>query len=122
MICNGATNAAIHIAMENILRAPALVGSRSRCQAPTPPTASEVVRNAAITVCTKRNGKLGLKIMSSHEPLGTNCPTALTANPVGVCIQLFAAKIQVAEIKVPSATCRSPQSAVSDPPCSTQTT
>ena len=34
----GATSAAIHIAIENILRAPGLARSFSRCHAPTPPT------------------------------------------------------------------------------------
>ena len=43
-ICTGATSAAIHIAIENILRAWALVRSFSRCQAPTPPTTKAVVR------------------------------------------------------------------------------
>src|SRR3546814_1439753 len=75
----GATRAAIHMAMENILRAPGLVRSLSRCQAPTAPTASAVVKNAAVTVWTSRYGKLGLKMMSSQLPAGTNCPTALMA-------------------------------------------
>src|SRR3546814_5520592 len=64
----GATRAAIHMAMENILRAPGLVRSLSRCQAPTAPTASAVVKNAAVTVWTSRYGKLGLKMMSSQLP------------------------------------------------------
>ncbi len=93
----GATMAAIHMAIENMVRAPGLLRSRSRCHAPTPPTASEVVRYAAITVCTKRYGKLGLKTIASHDPFGTNCPAAFIIHPAGVCIQLFAAKIQVAD-------------------------
>ena len=40
----GAAIATIHIAIENILRAPGLSRSRSRCHAPTAPTTSEVVR------------------------------------------------------------------------------
>ena len=42
--CNGATIAAIHIAIENILRLGASQWPRSRCQAPTPPTTNAVVR------------------------------------------------------------------------------
>lgn len=40
----GATSAAIHIAMENILRAPGFARSRRRCHAPTAPTTIAVVR------------------------------------------------------------------------------
>src|SRR3546814_20253910 len=43
-------------------------------------------------------------MIGSHDPAGTNCPRALIAKPTGVCIQLFAAMIQVAEMSVPSAT------------------
>src|SRR3546814_5786869 len=57
-----------------------------------------------MTVWTSRYGKLGLKMIGSHDPAGTNCPRALIAKPTGVCIQLFAAMIQVAEMSVPSAT------------------
>jgi L-seryl-tRNA(Ser) seleniumtransferase len=42
--CSGATSRAIHMAMENISLADALLRSRSRCQAPTAPTANAVVR------------------------------------------------------------------------------
>ena len=42
--------------------------------------------------------------MIAHQSDGTNCPAALVANPAGVCIQLLAAMIQVAEISVPAAT------------------
>ena len=40
----GATTVIMPIAIENITRAPSLPRSRSRCQAPTPPTTSAVVR------------------------------------------------------------------------------
>ena len=50
----GATMVAIHIAMENITRAPAWCGSRSRWNAPTAPTTKAVVRYAASTMCTRR--------------------------------------------------------------------
>src|SRR5271155_4072501 len=43
-------------------------------------------------------------MMANQEPCGTNWPTSFTAQPAGVCIQLFAARIQVADNKVPSAT------------------
>ena len=42
--CAGATAAAIHIAMLNMIRARSLPRSRSRCQAPTAPTIIAVVR------------------------------------------------------------------------------
>src|SRR3546814_20687005 len=61
-------------------------------------------RSSDLTVWTSRYGKLGLKMIGSHDPAGTNCPRALIAKPTGVCIQLFAAMIQVAEMSVPSAT------------------
>ncbi len=48
------TMAAIHMAMENMIRAWRLVLSFIRCQAPTAPTAKAVVRKAASTVCTRR--------------------------------------------------------------------
>jgi hypothetical protein len=50
MIWMGATIAAIHIAIENMVRIPWLYGlsvdrrSHSRCQAPTAPTTRDVVR------------------------------------------------------------------------------
>ncbi|MNF15512.1 hypothetical protein D3C80_2181560 [compost metagenome] len=40
----------------------------------------------------------------AHQSTGTNCPAALMAKPLGVCIQEFAERIQVAEISVPIAT------------------
>src|SRR5271154_6379419 len=43
-------------------------------------------------------------MMESHEPFGTNWPTSFIIHPAGVCIQLLAAKIHVADNKVPSAT------------------
>ena len=55
--CAGATAAAIHIAMENMMRARSLrrpstsSRSRSRCQAPTAPTIIAVVRKAPVMVC-----------------------------------------------------------------------
>src|ERR1700737_4877523 len=100
----GATMAALHMAIENMVRAPRLFRSRSKCHAPTAPTASEVVRYAAITVCTKRYGKLGLKTTANHDPFGTNCPASFIIHPAGVCIQLFADRIHVAEMSVPTAT------------------
>ena len=82
--------------MENIVRAPSLPGSPRRWSAPTAPTTSDVVRYAARTVCTSRYGIDGLKMIASQSS-GTNCPAALTAWPAGVCIQLFADRIQNAE-------------------------
>ena len=43
-ICRGATSAAIHMAIENIVRTLAERLPRKRWSAPTAPTASEVVR------------------------------------------------------------------------------
>ena len=43
-ICKGATTAAIHIAMENILRTAGVARPRSMCQAPTPPTMKATIR------------------------------------------------------------------------------
>ena len=43
-------------------------------------------------------------MMAAQPAAGTNCPSALMAYPVGVCIQLFTLRIQNAEMKVPTAT------------------
>ena len=43
-------------------------------------------------------------MMSSQLPAGTNWPTSLIAQPVGVCIQLLTLRIQKAEMAVPIAT------------------
>ena len=43
-------------------------------------------------------------MMSSQLPAGTNWPASLSAQPVGVCIQLFTDRIQKAERAVPTAT------------------
>ena len=45
-----------------------------------------------------------MKITFAHDPATMNCPCALIANPVGVCIQLLTLRIQNAEMNVPSAT------------------
>ena len=42
--------------------------------------------------------------ITAHQSAGTNCPASFTANPAGVCIHEFTARIQNAEIAVPSAT------------------
>ena len=43
-------------------------------------------------------------MIGSQPAAGTNCPSALMAYPVGVCIQLLTLRIQNAEIMVPIAT------------------
>src|SRR5687767_12127686 len=53
-------------------------------------------------MCASRYGKLGLK-MISNQFTGWAMPSRITC-PVGVCIQLFADRIQNAEMQVPNAT------------------
>jgi hypothetical protein len=43
-------------------------------------------------------------MIASQDPCGTNWPTSFNIHPAGVCIQLFAASIQVADSSVPMAT------------------
>ncbi len=50
----------------------------------------------------KRNGKLGLKITATQST-GKAMPLRIS-KPAGVCIQLFAERIQKPEMAVPSAT------------------
>src|SRR5262249_34897544 len=70
--------------------------------APTASTTKPVVRYAALSMWAKRYGKLGLKTMASQS---AGCATPpLIWRPAGVCIQLFADRIQKAEIAVPIAT------------------
>lgn len=42
--------------------------------------------------------------MMAHQSSGRNWPFSPIEKPAGVCIQLFTARIQVAEISVPMAT------------------
>ncbi len=72
----GVTSAAIHIAIENMIRAWRSPSRRSRCSAPTAPTAKAVVRKAASTVCTSRYGNEGLKMICSQSA-GAYWPTSL---------------------------------------------
>lgn len=66
-------------------------------------------------MCVSRYGKDGLKI-TAHQSSGMNCPASLTEKPAGVCIQEFTARIQVAEISVPSATIAVAKNAASGRP------
>src|SRR5689334_13784641 len=91
------------MASRNIRLASAMCAPRRRYHADTPPITKHVVMKAASTMCERRYGNEGLKMISHHEA-GWNTPCASTTWPCGVCIQLFAAMIQNVEINVPSAT------------------
>jgi len=54
-------------------------------------------------MCASRVGRLGLKI-TSMKLVASKVPSAMIWKPCGVCIQLFADRIQKAEIVVPTAT------------------
>ena len=58
--------------------------------------------NAAIVICASRYGNDGLNTTFSQST-GTMRPFSM-ANPCGVCMKLFDARIQNVEINVPSAT------------------
>ena len=57
----------------------------------------------ASTICGRRTGKLGLKMIFS-QLWGSIRPSASSTKPAGVCIQELTDRIQKADIKVPSAT------------------
>ena len=79
-ICIGATIAAIHIAIENIVRARGFVAVLQqvpRADAADHERGGQVGRQTR--VWTSRYGKLGLKTMANQLPAGTNWPAAFTA-------------------------------------------
>ena len=98
----GATISSIDKPIVIILRMAALSLPRSKCQAADATTSKAVARKAATLMCSSRYGNEGLK-MTASQSTGTTRPSMISW-PCGVCIQLFEAMIQVAEIKVPSAT------------------
>ncbi|MNH21602.1 hypothetical protein D3C79_814190 [compost metagenome] len=100
--CNGAVNSSIHRAIENIRRTAGVLLPRNRCHAAEAPTNNAVDSIAAVTIWARRYGNDGLKMMA-NQSTGTTTPL-ITSCPCGVCIQLFEARIQVAEIIVPTAT------------------
>jgi hypothetical protein len=98
----GATITSIHIAIDSIFRIAGLSLPFNSSHAAEPPTIKAVARKAATLIWASRYGKEGLKITASQST-GTTRPPMISC-PCGVCIQLLEARIQVAEISVPSAT------------------
>src|SRR5262245_59377342 len=88
--------------MRIIVRASCWYAPTSVYRAPTASTTTEVARYAAVIMCANRYGKLGLK-MTCSQLTGYAMPSRTTC-PAGVCIQLFAERIQKPETIVPKAT------------------
>ncbi|MNH28394.1 hypothetical protein D3C79_885570 [compost metagenome] len=77
--CKGAVNSNIHRAMENIRLTAGVRVPRSMCQAAEAPTNNAVDSIAAVTMCARRYGNEGLKMMVNQftgttTPLMTSCP------------------------------------------------
>ncbi len=120
-ICIGVTIAAIHIAIENILRAPALVRSRSKCQAPT--TANHERRRQI--GCDHGVDEAIWKARSEddrdRDPAGTNWSFALIAQSAGVCIQLFRQRSRLPRSASRARPCRLRRNEDPSRPCSCRT-
>lgn len=101
-ICMGDTIRIIHIAIDNILLVAGVALPRSTCHAPDAPTMSAVARKAATAMWASRYGKEGLQ-MTCSQFVGTTRPLTIS-KPCDVCSQLLEARIQVVEIRVPTAT------------------
>ena len=89
--------------MRSAIRLSATAFFASSANADAPDTTIAVVRNAASTMCMKREGVDGLKITST-KLVAIIVPSSANAKPCGVCIHELAARIQNALISVPKAT------------------
>ena len=96
----GATSAAIHIAIENAVRAlRRRRGRLSRCHAPTAADDQRGRQIGGDDGVDQAIGEAGVEDDRPPAPAGTNWPCALIAQPAGVCIQLLTDRIQNAEIE-----------------------